>query len=98
MSEELERLLNNEANWSAGMYRCAADPRVVVRGRGLTLFTYNFAHARAAWTTLGVTMVVLVVVPLMLVFFGSLMLIVPAECALLLATFFVHDRMASASS
>jgi uncharacterized membrane protein len=49
MSEELDRLWNDEDNWSGSMYRCDQDPRVVVRGHGTTLITYNFAHPLAAW-------------------------------------------------
>ena len=95
MSDELERLVDDAANWSSGMYRCSDDPRIVVRGRGLTMFTYNFAHSQAAWTTLGITMVVLVATPLALVFADALMWVVPTECALLFAMFFIYDRMAS---
>jgi uncharacterized membrane protein len=49
MSEELDRMWGEDDNWSGFMYRCADDPRVVVRGHGTTLFTYNFAHPFAAW-------------------------------------------------
>jgi uncharacterized membrane protein len=49
VSEELDRMWNDDANWTGFMYRCADDPRVVVRGHGSTLFTYNFAHPLAAW-------------------------------------------------
>ena len=49
MSEELDRLWNSDDHWSGFMYRCAEDPRVVVRGHGTTLFTYNFAHPLGAW-------------------------------------------------
>lgn len=52
MSEELDRFWNDDDNWLGFMYRCAEDPRVVVRGHGTTLFTYNFAHPLAAWSIL----------------------------------------------
>ena len=49
MPEELNRLWEDDAHWRAGIYRCAADPRVVVRGTGTRLYTVNFGHPRRAW-------------------------------------------------
>jgi len=43
--EEIDRLWNDPANWATGVYRCAADPRVVVPKRTQAMgWTINFAH------------------------------------------------------
>jgi uncharacterized protein DUF5808 len=52
-SPELERLWQDPRYWSPpGIYRCAADPRVIVpKRRRWAGWTLNFAH-RAAWLVL----------------------------------------------
>jgi hypothetical protein len=60
-SPELERLWHDPRHWVApGIYRCAADPRIIVpkqwRWMGWTL---NFAH-RSAWLVLLGAMALLV--------------------------------------
>lgn len=46
--DEIERLWNDPANWATGVYRCAADPRVVVPKRTKAMgWTINFAHPMA---------------------------------------------------
>jgi uncharacterized membrane protein len=45
---ELAELRANPANWSRfGIYRCAADPRFMVRDRLGLGWTLNMAHPRA---------------------------------------------------
>ena len=57
---ELEQLWEDPRHWTVGIYRCAADPRVIVPKRwrwgGWTL---NFAHA-SAWLALAGAVTVLV--------------------------------------
>lgn len=50
---ELEHLWQDAQNWAPpGIYRCAADPRVIVpKRRRWTGWTLNFAHP-AAWPVL----------------------------------------------
>ena len=60
-SAELERLWQDPAHWTPpGIYRCAADPRLIVpkriRWAGWTL---NFAH-RGAWVVLAASVVLAV--------------------------------------
>jgi hypothetical protein len=62
--DQLERLWADPRHWSAvGIYRCAADPRIVVPKRRPWLgWTLNFAHP-ASWPVL----VLAVIVPAALV-------------------------------
>ena len=51
-AEQLEAFWRDPANWRGGLYRCAADPRVIVPKRvKSTGWTINFAH-RSAWSVL----------------------------------------------
>lgn len=54
-SAELERLWSDPRNWSPpGIYRCAADPRVIVPKRWRWAgWTINFAHPAAWWVLVG---------------------------------------------
>jgi hypothetical protein len=46
--EELDQLWANPAHWTpAGLYRCAADPRLMVLKRVGAGYTINVAHHRA---------------------------------------------------
>jgi uncharacterized membrane protein len=58
---ELERLWQDPRHWKpAGIYRCAADPRLIVpKRRRWAGWTLNFAH-RAAWLVLFGSIVVAV--------------------------------------
>ena len=58
MSEKLDQLWNDEANWGGGMYRCKEDPRLIVRGHGATLYTVNAAHG-AAWAVLVASLILI---------------------------------------
>ncbi|HET8837086.1 MAG TPA: DUF5808 domain-containing protein [Gemmatimonadales bacterium] len=66
-SVELERLWQDPRYWSPpGIYRCAADPRLIVpKRRRWAGWTLNFAH-RAAWLVL-LGAVVVAVGPAMIV-------------------------------
>lgn len=50
MSEKMDQLWDDPANWKLGrIYFCSQDPRLVVRGRDVgPIWTPNFAH-RGAW-------------------------------------------------
>ena len=51
-AEQLENFWRDPANWKWGIYRCAADPRVIVPKRMKSMgWTINFSH-RSAWPTL----------------------------------------------
>lgn len=51
-AEQLEVFWRDPANWKFGIYRCAADPRVIVPKRIKSMgWTVNFSH-RFAWPTL----------------------------------------------
>ena len=51
-AEQLEAFWQDSANWKWGIYRCPADPRVIVPKRAKLMgWTINFSH-RHAWTTL----------------------------------------------
>jgi len=51
-AEQLEGFWRDPANWRRGIYRCAADPRVIVPKRVPWMgWTINFAH-RSAWPVL----------------------------------------------
>src|SRR6266566_6905874 len=51
-AEQLENFWRDPANWKWGIYRCAADPRVIVPKRIKSMgWTINFAH-RCAWPAL----------------------------------------------
>jgi Family of unknown function (DUF5808) len=57
--EELNRLWADAGNWSF-VYRCAADPRVIVpRRRPWMGWTINFAHPRA-WPVLALCVAIAV--------------------------------------
>jgi hypothetical protein len=50
--DELNRLWNDPKNWGI-VYRCAEDPRVIVRKRNpLVGWTINFAHPLAGFAVL----------------------------------------------
>ena len=64
-AEQLEGFWRDPANWRLGIYRCAADPRVIVPKRAKWMgWTVNFAH-RSAWPVL-LAMVLLVAGPVSL--------------------------------
>jgi uncharacterized membrane protein len=95
MSADLDALWKDESHWSWGQYKCEEDPRLVVRGRGTTLYTVNMAHPAAVQVTL-ITMALLsasVIVPVLLgaPFVGVIMVLVE-----LVALFIVCDRMVNA--
>jgi hypothetical protein len=51
-AEQLEKFWRDPANWKRGIYRCAADPRVIVPKRIKWMgWTVNFSH-RYAWPSL----------------------------------------------
>jgi hypothetical protein len=58
-AEQLENFWRDPANWRGGIYRCAADPRVIVSKRIKWMgWTINFAH-RSAWPVLLVMLLML---------------------------------------
>jgi hypothetical protein len=51
--DALDRLWSDPANWTrGGLYRCAADPRLMVLNRIGVGYTINIAHQRS-WLVLG---------------------------------------------
>ena len=63
--ETLDRLWSDPVNWTpSGIYRCAADPRLMVLKREGAGYTINTAHRRA-WFLLG-GLVVVAMAPLFL--------------------------------
>ena len=62
-AEQLENFWRDPANWKSGIYRCPADPRVIVPKRIKWMgWTVNFSH-RYAWPAL-LLIIVLMLVPL----------------------------------
>jgi hypothetical protein len=56
--DTLDRLWSDPANWTHGVvYRCAADPRLMVLKREGVGYTINIAHRRS-WLLLGGLVVV----------------------------------------
>ncbi len=70
--DELARLWADPNHWTPpGIYRCAADPRVIVpKRRPWAGWTINFAHP-AAWPVLVLAVLVAVGPPLLLVVLGK---------------------------
>ena len=57
-TDALGRLWSDPANWTPnGLYRCAADPRLLVLKRVGIGYTINIAHRRS-WVVLGGILVV----------------------------------------
>ena len=51
-AEQLDNFWRDPANWKTGIYRCPADPRVIVPKRIKWMgWTVNFSH-RYAWPSL----------------------------------------------
>ena len=46
-TDELESLSRDPAHWDRGSYRCADDPRLLVRNPAGFGWTLNMAHAKA---------------------------------------------------
>jgi hypothetical protein len=88
-AEQLETFWRDPANWRSGIYRCAADPRVIVPKRVKWMgWTINFAH-RSAWPVL-LAMVLILAGPFVLltrsgvspwVWYGLLLADVAVVCA-----------------
>ena len=48
--DDAERLRTDDAHWTLGViYRCSADPRVIVRNRFRFGWTWNFGHRSVWW-------------------------------------------------
>ena len=69
-AEQLDGFWIDPANWKWGIYRCTADPRVIVPKRNKAMgWTINFAH-RFAWPVLILIMVFMSVPLVILAAFG----------------------------
>lgn len=59
-SGELDRLWSDPAHWTqGGLYRCAADPRLMVLKRVGVGYTINVAHPRSWFVLIGLLAVTL---------------------------------------
>ena len=59
-SSELDRLWSDPAHWTrGGLYRCAADPRLMVLKRVGVGYTINVAHQRSWFVLIGLLAVTL---------------------------------------
>ncbi len=58
--EELDKLWADPANWSFWSYRCAQDPRIIVKKRTKLGWTINFGHPRAIVALVGMVLLGLI--------------------------------------